>query len=468
MSLAYSDFLEAKAKVAPPVGFEVDPSRLPRAMKPFQRAVTGWALRRGCGALFEGTGLGKTLQELSWAREVRHETRRPVLILAPLAVAEQTVGEAEKFDIDGVAYAADQDEARTPIVVTNYDRAHLFDFSRFGGVVLDESSILKAADGKTRAQLTQACSVVPYRLPASATPAPNDWTEIGQHAEFLGVMSAKEMLAMYFVHDGSNRAGGGEGWRLKRHAEQDFWRWVASWAVMIRKPADLGFDEPGYDLPPLYRRQVTVRSNLPAPEGSLFRDAAVTLQERIAARRDTLDGRVKAAASLVNEARDRPWLVWCHYNDEGDALVREIPGAVQVAGSDSREDKAARMLAFARGEIDVLVTKPSIAGWGMNWQHCADMAFVGLNDSFEQLYQAVRRCWRFGQSRPVNAHMIASDLEGAVVANLERKEREFEAMADAMAAHMRDLNRAAVRGGRVSASDERANRKMEIPSWLTA
>lgn len=465
MADAYSEFLGAKSKLAEPVGFEA--SRLPSALKPFQRAVTEWACRRGCAALFEGTGLGKTLQELAWAQEVRHETRKPVLILTPLAVAEQTVMEAEKFDVDGVAYAADQDSATSPIVVTNYDRAHLFDFSRFGGVVLDESSILKAADGKTRAQLTEACRTVPYRLPASATPAPNDWTEIGQHSEFLGVMSAKEMLSMYFVHDGSNRAGGGDGWRLKRHAEHDFWRWVASWAVMIRKPGDLGFDEPGYDLPPLRRHQVTVSVPHEDPY-SLFAEQAATLQERISARRESVPQRVAAAAEIVNAQRDRPWLVWCQLNDEGDQLTRAIPGAVQVAGSDSREDKATRMLAFARGEIDVLVSKPSICGFGMNFQVCSSMAFVGLNDSFEQLYQAVRRCWRFGQTNPVDAYLIASEREGAVVANLERKEREFEAMSDAMALHMRDLTRSAIRGGRVSASDQHANRKMELPSWLAA
>lgn len=439
-------------------------------MKAFQADVTTWALRRGCAALFEGTGLGKTLQELAWARAVQEETRRPVLILTPLAVAEQIVSEAEKFDVDGVAYAADQDEARAPIVVTNYDRAHLFDMSRFGGVVLDESSILKAQDGKTRAFLTQACSAVPYRLPATATPAPNDWTEIGQHAEFLGVMSAKEMLAMYFVHDGANRAdgGGADGWRLKRHAEQDFWAWVASWAVMIRSPADLGYDEPGYVLPPLHKHQVTVPVEYAPGGGLLFPMAASTLSERLAARRQSLPQRVAAAAEIVNAAPERPWLLWCNLNDEADALVRAIPGAVQVSGSDSREDKVRKLVAFSRGEIERLVTKPSIAGFGMNWQHCADMAFVGLNDSFEQLYQALRRCWRFGQTKPVNAHLIASELEGAVVANLEQKEREFEAMADAMADHMRDLTRQQVRGGRVQPSRFNPTQPMELPSWMAA
>lgn len=467
MSADYREFLQHKAKVAEPVGFSVPRESLPDTMKPFQADITDWALQRGCAALFEGTGLGKTYQELVWAREVARETRRPVLIQSPLAVAEQIVTEAEKFGIDGVAYAEDQDAAKTPIIVTNYDRAHLFDFERFGGVVLNESSILKSTDGKTRQKLTEACSVVPYRLTESATPAPNDWTEIGQQAEFLGVMRAKEMLAMYFVHDGSNRANGGDGWRLKRHAEADFWAWVASWAVMIRSPADLGYDEPGYILPPLHKHQITVEGSGPLP-GEMFAREVGSLSDRIAERRLSIPHRVRAAADIALAQRDRPWVHWCQLNDEADAMTAAIPGAVQVAGSDSREDKRAKLVAFSRGEIQDLVTKPSIAGFGMNWQHCYSTTAVGLNDSFEQLYQLLRRFWRFGQTNPVDAYLIASSREGPVVANLEEKERRFERMADAMALHMRDLTRSAIRGGRVSASDQHANLKMEIPSWLAA
>lgn len=464
----YAEFLSTKAQRAEPIGFEPDAARLPADMKPFQSAITSWACRRGRAALFEGTGLGKTLQELTWAREVGHETGKPVLALTPLAVAEQTVNEAEKFNIDGVAYAADQDEAVTPIVVTNYDRLHLFDFSKFGGVVLDESSILKAADGKTRAAIMEACADVPYLLPASATPAPNDWTELGQHSELLGVMSAKEMLSMFFVHDGANRANGdGDGWRLKRHAEQDFWAWLASWAVMIRKPSDLGFDEPGYDLPPLIKHQITVPSAGPDAY-QMFASEVAGLSDRIAERRSSLPERVGAAVEIAMAARDRPWVHWCNLNDEADAVVRAIPGAVQVAGSDPREEKKAKLIAFSRGEIQDLVTKPSIAGFGMNWQHCHSLTCVGLNDSFEQLYQLIRRFWRFGQQHPVDAYLIASEREGPVVANLNRKERDFEIMADAMAFHMRDITRAQVRGGRVAVSDQRANLQMELPRWMTA
>lgn len=451
---AYSDFLQCKAHIAEAAGFEPAPEAFPTTMKAFQSDLTGWALRRGRAALFEGTGLGKTLQELTWSAEVARETRRPVLILAPLAVAEQTVLEAVKFDIDGVSYASCQVEATTPIVVTNYDRAHLFDLSKCGGVALDESSILKAHDSKTRIDLTERCADVPYLLAATATPAPNDWTEIGQHAEFLGVMSAKEMLAMFFVHDGANRADGGtgDGWRLKRHAEREFWAWVASWAAMIRSPADLGYDDAGYQLPALRKHQITVPVEYAPCGDMLFPMEASTLAERIAARRNSLPQRVAAAADIALQGRDRAWVHWCNLNDEGDALVAAIPGAVQVSGSDSRDEKKRKLLAFSRGEIQDLVTKPSIAGFGMNWQHCHSTNFVGLNDSFEQLYQAIRRFWRFGQTHDVDAYLIASELEGAVVANQDRKERDFERMQSAMAEHMRDLTRQAVRGGRVQHS----------------
>lgn len=466
----YQEFLDAKAIEAEPVGFSVQPGQFPGAMKAFQRDITDWALRRGRAAIFEGTGLGKTLQELSWAQAVHEETRRPVLLFTPLAVAEQTVEEAQKFDIDGVAYAAEQTEARTPIVVTNYDRAHLFDLTQFSGVVFDESSIFKAHDGKTRRRLTEESSSVPYLLPASATPAPNDWTELGQHAELLGVMSAKEMLSMFFVHDGANRAdgGGGDGWRLKRHAEADFWRWVASWAVMIGSPADLGYDEPGYTLPPLRKHQITVPVEYRPTGGMLFPMAANTMQERLAARRDSMPQRVGAAEDLARQFNDRPWVFWCDLNAESQAVTRSIKGAVEITGSDSRDEKKAKMLAFSRGEIQHLVTKPSIAGFGMNWQHCHSTAFVGLNDSFEQVYQAIRRFYRFGQTEPVDAYMIASELEGAVVANQERKERDFDRMQAAMAGHMRDLTRQAVRGGRVQISDFNPVQTMELPSWMAA
>jgi hypothetical protein len=465
---AYLTFLDQKVRMAPAVGFDPVDSLMPAAIKPFQRDIVTWACRRGRAAVFAGTGLGKTIQELTWAQQVTEHTGGRVLLFTPLAVAEQTVAEAAKFGIDGVAYAKDEASISTPIVVTNYDRRQHFDPADFAGVVLDESGIIKDHDSRTRNDLTEACRDVPYLLCGSATPAPNDWTELGQHAEFLNVMSAKEMLAMFFVHDGAVRANAEEEWRLKRHAAADFWRWVASWSVMIRHPRDLGYDEPGYDLPPLDMRQVTVKASMAPAGGMLFPMQANTMQERLAARRDSIAERVAEAARLVAEAPDQPWLIWCNLNAEADALVKAIPGAVNVQGSDAPELKSKRLLGFARGEPRIMVSKPSIAGRGMNFQHCSRMIFVGLNDSFEQLFQAVRRCWRFGQSKPVTAYLIASDMEGAVVANLRAKEAKYEAMAEAMVEHMRDLSTAAVRGGRVSTSTYSPTQTMEVPTWLTA
>ena len=465
---AYLTFLDQKVRMAPAVGFDPVDSLMPAAIKPFQRDIVTWACRRGRAAVFAGTGLGKTIQELTWAQQVTEHTGGRVLLFTPLAVAEQTVAEAAKFGIDGVAYAKDEASISTPIVVTNYDRRQHFDPTDFAGVVLDESGIIKDHDSRTRNDLTEACRDVPYLLCGSATPAPNDWTELGQHAEFLNVMSAKEMLAMFFVHDGAVRANAEEEWRLKRHAAADFWRWVASWSVMIRHPRDLGYDEPGYDLPPLDMRQVTVKASMAPAGGMLFPMQANTMQERLAARRDSIAERVAEAARLVAEAPDQPWLIWCNLNAEADALVKAIPGAVNVQGSDAPELKSKRLLGFARGEPRIMVSKPSIAGRGMNWQHCSRMIFVGLNDSFEQLFQAVRRCWRFGQSKPVTAYLIASDMEGAVVANLRAKEAKYEAMAEAMVEHMRDMSTAAVRGGRISASTYSPTQTMEVPAWLTA
>jgi superfamily II DNA or RNA helicase len=467
---AYAEFLANKSPRAAASGLSVVPP-LNAALKPFQAAITSWALRRGRAAVFAGTGLGKTLMQLEWARVVAEEFGN-VLILCPLAVAEQTVAEAQKFGIEGVAYAADQAAVTTDIVVTNYERFEKFDIDRFAGIVLDESGIIKSHDGKTRKLLTESCATVPWKLCCSATPAPNDYTELGQHSEFLGVMDAKEMLAMFFVHDGSIRAvdatQGHDGWRMKRHAAADFWRWLASWSVMVRHPADLGFDEPGYDLPPLNLHQVTVAAEYKPTAGELFPMMASTLSQRIGVRRDTADDRVERAVEIILREPDEPWLVWCNLNKEADAIEHKLPNGLQVAGKDKVETKVERLLGFNAGEPLMLVSKPAIAGHGMNYQHCARMVMVGLTDSFEQVYQAIRRCWRFGQTRPVEVYFIASELEGAVVANLKRKEQAFDLMLDAMSVHMRDLQRENVLGGR-NASEIIAPRKpMEIPTWMTA
>jgi len=782
----YQEFLARKSMVAAPCGF--DPQLpMPPAMKQFQRDITRWACRRGKAAIFEGTGLGKTLQQLAWSRQVADYTSGQVLILAPLAVAAQTVREAVKFGIASVAYAADEDHIASDIVVTNYDRRHLFDLSQFAGIVLDEcfaagtqidvidqygnvyqkciedirigdyivnasgvdrvadvhrrevpcavkvsvggrsivsspnhpfftqtgwkggvdlepgdkimataaavrmvpgnvrtkmcpgsqnevlrsillsemadetagalgkspyprdcsaarreeicmvqigeargrngigkdsgaqsdvrsemsgegiphiesdgprsfrawgewssddrsasgfegcsvrelesgicfvtgpteagishalqdrlsqyreqnshrsgwslppiqkstgreengdvdfvrvdgieilelghpeldklrdadgklyfydigatqhpsfsvngllvhnSSIIKSNDGKTRGELMIAASDVPYKLCCTATPAPNDWTELGQHAEFLGVMTAKEMLSMFFVHEGSCRANEDQDeWRLKDHAAKDFWRWVSSWAVVVKSPNDLGYDEPGYVLPPLHIHHVTVPVEYRPTAGMLFPLEAKTMAERREVKRDTIIDRVKIAADLVNSKPDESWLVWCDLNHEGELLAKAIHGALEVAGRHSTEIKTDRLLGFCNGSPRVLVTKPKVASFGMNWQHCANMVFVGLNDSFEQFFQSVRRCWRFGQLRPVNVYMVASELEGAVVANLCRKERIHNLMSLAMIDYMKSFSEHEIRGGRQAVSTYEPKVRMTLPSWLSA
>lgn len=656
----YTAFLAGKTPVDHPSGL-ADVSRLPVALKPFQRALVEWALRRGRAAIFAGTGLGKTLMQLSWAQAVVEYEQAPVLILTPLAVAEQTVGEAEKFGIKGVAYAADQGAVKSDIVVTNYERFEKFNISRFAGIVLDESGIIKSHDGKTRAILTEACSDLRWRLCCTATPAPNDYTELGQHAEFLSVMRASEMLSMFFVHDGSIRAQGNAAeWRLKRHAETDFWRWLASWGAVVRSPDDLGFDEPGYDLPPLTIEQITVAASGKPAAGMLFPTAASTLSERIAVRRDTASDRVAAAVQIIgsscasnvlsmpcsqttpksanapapangtpptqrerrplngrplraadqmlagpisepitpqtkknsapkiksNEtvttplgALDTPltvnieknlsaergrspavrlrsnaagatnsnsasispsmigclrlkteaapsvaaptpttggadsrsitatqressgacsaptattasgttettpaasalrqiisiepdpsaWVVWCNLNSEQDAIAALLGDrCFSIYGSLPAEQKVDRIFRWLRGERPVLLSKTSICGHGLNLQRCHKTIFVGLTDSFEQVFQAIRRCWRFGQMRPVKVYMIASELEGAVVGNLKRKEADYEKMLDAMSGHMRDLVRAEVLGNTARAPAAHTL-SMELPAWL--
>lgn len=464
----YEDFLATKAPQAAPSGLDVIPA-LNRALKPFQTAITSWALRRGRAAIFAGTGLGKTLMQLDWARVVAEEVGN-VLILCPLAVAEQTVAEAAKFGIHDVAYASDQASITTDIVVTNYERFEKFDIARFAGIVLDESGIIKSHDGKTRQMLTEACRTIPWRLCCSATPAPNDYTELGQHAEFLGVMDAKEMLAMFFVHDGSIRAGdatqGNDGWRMKRHAANDFWRWLASWSVMVRHPKDLGFDEPGYDLPPLNLHQVTVAAEYKPTAGELFPMMANTLSQRIGVRRDTAKDRVARAAEIILREPKEPWIIWTHLNSEADMIEKMLPDALQVAGRDKPDIKVARLLGFPKGNPLQLVSKGSIAGRGMNYQHCARQIMVGLTDSFEEVYQCIRRSWRFGQARPVEVYFIASELEGNVVANLKRKELAFDLMLDSMSVHMRDLMRENVIGGRSATVYNHPTQKMELPAWM--
>lgn len=459
---AYETFLAGKRIMDPATGLASVPD-LHADLFDFQRDITAWALRRGRAALFAGTGLGKSLMELSWADAVHKATGKDILHLAPLAVSAQLAREATKFRIGAriVKFSADVEPG---INITNYQKIEHFDLSQFGGVILDESSILKSTDGHYRTKLIEACADIPFRLAATATPAPNDFMELGNHAEFLGVMSYTDMLATFFVHDG----GDTQKWRLKGHAETEFWKWLASWAVMIRKPSDLGYANDGYDLPPLHQVQHLVAADY-APSldtGLLFPMEARTMKERLAARRDTVDERVALAASMT--PADRPFVWWCNLNAESEKIAAAIDGAVEVRGSDDEADKERKLIDFSEGRIRVLVTKPSICGFGMNWQHCADTGFVGLNDSFEQVYQSIRRFWRFGQTKPVTVHFIAAETEGAVVANLRRKEADADRMAASMVMHMADLSRREVAGTVRTIPDYNPTQPLVLPDFLRA
>lgn len=456
----YKQFLDRKATVDIPTGMcNVPP--LPSALFDFQRDITSWALRRGRSAIFAGTGLGKSLMELSWGAAVADYTKKPVLLLTPLAVSAQMVREANKFGIL-VKQVSQQSDCDFWTNITNYQKVDHFDMSEFGGVILDESSILKHHNGHYRTRLIESCKTIPFRLAATATPAPNDFMELGNHAEFLGIMSYTDMLATYFVHDGGDTGQ----WRLRGYAEEAFWKWMCTWSVMLRNPRDLGYDGSAYDLPPLHHHQHMVGVEYaPSMEmGTLFPMVAQSLSERIAARRESVVDRVKCAVDIT--PKDRPFVWWCNLNSESDALAKAIPGAVEVNGSDSEEKKERALVDFSEGRIRVLVTKPSIAGFGMNWQHCADTGFVGLNDSFEQIYQAVRRFWRFGQTKPVNVHYIASELEGAVVSNLKRKEQDAERMALGMIKHMSDISSAIIHGAKRDTTDYKPKTEMKLPSFL--
>lgn len=463
MTISYAEFLARKRIQDLATGID-DVSSLPGFMMPHQNDICSWALRRGRAAIFAGTGLGKTAMELVWGTRVANHTGKPVLCFAPLAVSAQHIREAEKFGLHAEIARSTADCTSAGVYVTNYQKIDHFDLTQFGGVILDESSILKSTDGHYRTRLIQECQAIPFRMAATATPAPNDFMELGNHAEFLGVMSYTDMLATFFTHDG----GDTQKWRLKGHAENVFWEWVASWAVMIRKPSDLNYPNEGYDLPPLIQHQHTVGVEYaPCMEtGLLFPLEARSMSERLAARRETISDRVEMAASIT--PHDRPFMWWCHLNAESEALAKRIPGAVEVQGAEPDDVKERKIIDFIEGRTRVLVSKPSMMGFGLNFQHCADCGFVGLNDSFEQVYQAIRRFWRFGQRKPVNVHFIAAETEGAVVSNLKRKEADAERMAAALVLHTASISAQNIRGLTRTKPDYNPTKPFVVPNWLEA
>jgi DNA modification methylase len=426
----YEDFVAKKRRAEVATGHK--PGELNEYLFDFQHAIVSWAVRRGRAAIFADTGLGKTLMQLSWADEVATHTGGIVVILAPLAVSEQTIEQGATFGIEVKRVPHGQTPEQPGVWITNYERMDSICFEDLHGLVLDESSILKAHDGKTRQRIIDAAQGIPYRLSCTATPSPNDFDELGNQCEFLGVMSRTEMLATYFVND----TGDTGTWRLKGWGQSRFWEWMGTWSVVLRNPSDLGFDGSKYILPaPEYIEHVVETEQ----SGDLFAKPAQTLSERRKAQRDSIEARCKALADVVNADTSEPWLIWCHLNDEAELLQSLIPGSINVQGSDKADYKAEQMLRFSRGELRVLVSKPRICGFGMNWQHCARMAFVGLDDSFEKFYQAVRRCYRFGQKRSVKVHLFTAENEGQILANLKRKEIQHHEMSENMIEHMKDI-----------------------------
>lgn len=448
----YTGFLRAKNAQVQRSGFT--PTGLHPALFLFQADIVEWALENGRAAIFADTGLGKTLMQLEWARQVHKHTGGRILILAPLAVAEQTVREAARINL-AIEYA--RQDTGAPVIITNYEMLHHFDASQFTGVVLDESSILKNHTGTTRQAIVDAFHDTPYKLACTATPAPNDHMELGNHSEFLGVMNRNEMLAMYFTHDGGNTSQ----WRLKGHAAGDFWAWVATWAAAVKRPSDLGYEDGAYNLPELTITPHITSSNYEG--GDLF-GIARTLQEQRDARRSSIPERVAQAAALIAAEPNEPWVIWCELNDESAAMTAAIPGAVEVTGSDTIDQKAAALNGFSDGSIKVLVSKPSICGFGLNWQHCARTIFLGVGHSFEMFYQSVRRFHRFGQTRPVQVHIVTDESSIGILNNLKRKQQQADQLTSEMVGR---INRhSSVAGTPATYSDYHPTQAMKLPEWL--
>ena len=457
----YEDFLKSKEIRYDSCGFEPETDN-PKLFQ-WQSDIVRWALMKGRSAIFADCGLGKTPMQLQWAAEVSRHEGKPVLICAPLAVAKQTQREGVKFDVP-VTVCRKGVDVKPGVNVTNYEMLEHFDAEVFAGVVLDESSILKDASSSTRKMLTEKFRNTPFKLCCTATPSPNDFMELGTHSDFLGVMNQPEMLATFFCHDGGNTSK----WRLKGHAEAKFFEWVASWACCITNPADLGYDGSDFVLPELEIEEIVTKTkDMANREGQyvLFAETALSLNERREARRNSLDDRVEAAAEIANGTDDQV-LVWCDLNAESEALAEAINGAVEVRGSQTPDFKENAMNGFTDGVNRVLVSKPSIAGWGMNWQQCNTMIFVGLSDSFEAYYQAVRRCWRFGQKRPVKVYIIISEAEGCVKQNIERKQADAQRMTKELVKFTKDILSAEIRHTSRMIENYITVERMEMPAWI--
>lgn len=454
----YADFIHRKSQLGGQSGF--DPVYMPDFLFDFQRSLVEWATRKGRAAIFADCGLGKTPMQLVWAENVCRKTDGRVLILTPLAVSAQTVREGQKFGID--AQQSRDGKVMPRITVTNYERIHYFNPDDFDGIVLDESSAIKAFDGKRRKQITRFMSKTEYRLLCTATAAPNDYIELGTSSEALGTMTQSDMLGMFFrSSDNARHSLFKEGdfwnrakWFFKPHAELAFWRWVCSWARAVRRPSDMGFEDARFVLPPLVINQHIIKYLDPLC-GELFARVAVTLKEQREERKKTMTERCEKVAALV--AHNDPVIVWCQYNEEGDILEKLIPGAVQVAGCNTDEEKENRLEGFALRKFRVLVSKPKIGAWGMNYQHCGHHTFFPSH-SFEQYYQAVRRSWRFGREGPMRVDIVTTEGEAGVTANLQKKQDKADKMFSALVSEMNNAEKK-------NTTDLHVN-KMELPSWL--
>lgn len=455
--MTYEEFLKTKEMRAEACGFDLDRKSITSMAFDYQKDIIQWACKKGKCAILTGCGTGKTLMLLEWARAVHEHTGKPVMIVSPLSVVEQTRREAVKFGICEVTICRSAADVRGGVNITNYEMVEHFDASVFSGVVLDESSILKSFTGKYKTLLTDMFCRTPYRLLCTATIAPNDYTEIGTSCEFLGIMSRAEMLATYFIHDGGNTSK----WRLKKAGVNKFWEWFATWAIYFNSPLDLGYSGDGYELPALNIHRVITESEI--RENELLVTPASTLDERRAARKDSMDERTDRAAALADN--DDQWLLWCDYNDESDMLRRKTANSVEVKGSDEPELKAKASIDFADGAIHALVSKPSIFGFGSNFQSCHSMVFCGLSDSYERFYQAVRRCWRFGQKKPVDVYIILSEREMNVLDNIQRKQRQMDEMQRQMTALMREVTLSEIRHTTRITTDYKPAERMEVPAW---
>jgi SNF2 family DNA or RNA helicase len=452
----YQDFLNSKYDYGSKTGFQ--PIFIPDSLYDFQKHIVDWAIRTGRAAIFADCGMGKTPMQLVWAENVLRQTNKPVLILTPLAVSEQTLQEGQKFGI--TCHKSREGENIKDIVITNYERLGYFNPVDFGGVVLDESSILKNFNGQRKREITQFMKAIPYRLLCTATAAPNDYIELGTSSEALGYMGFQDMLGRFFKNDNNNTTlrrmyGEAPKWRFKGHAERDFWRWVLSWAIAVRKPSDIGFNDDAFILPELIE-EIHIVDAMRKNTGMLFNLPAADMAEQRQEKKDTIEDRCDKVADLVNDT-GKPALVWCQLNDEGNLLEKLIPDARQVKGGDSPEKKEDLLIGFAKGDFRVLISKPKIGAWGLNYQHCSHITFFPTH-SYEQYYQSIRRCWRFGQKNNVKVDIVMTEGERKIIDNMQRKAELADNMFQNLVSEM---------GNAKSISQiKKFNKEMELPKWL--